>query len=167
MASTDLYSEETAIDPIDIVECLAGHHGWDFDRVEDNQIAMAITGQWRTYSITLAWSPYDETLRLICTFELEPPEERLNDLFAGISLVNSECWSGAFTFWTEQQLMVWRYGLILSGGQIATPDQIETMINAAVFSAERFYPAFQLMVWSEKTPAEAMDVAIAEAYGRA
>ena len=30
-----------------------------------------------TYSITLAWSPADETLRLICTFEMEPPEARI------------------------------------------------------------------------------------------
>jgi hypothetical protein len=34
-------------------------------------------------------------------------------------------------------------------------------------SAERFYPAFQLAAWGDQTPAEAMKVAIAEAYGRA
>ena len=42
---------------------------------------MAVEGQWRTYSITLAWSAYDETLRLICTFEMEPPAERLGELY--------------------------------------------------------------------------------------
>ena len=45
--------------------------------------------------------------------------------------------------------------------------QIDTLINAAVLSAERFYPAFQLVCWGNETPAEAMRVAIAEAYGRA
>ncbi len=34
-------------------------------------------------------------------------------------------------------------------------------------AAERFYPAFQMAAWSDKTPAQAMNVAIAEAYGRA
>jgi hypothetical protein len=63
--------------------------------------------------------------------------------------------------------MVYRYGLVLAGGQLATPEQIDTMIGAAVMSAERFYPAFQLVAWSERTPAQAMQVAIAEAYGRA
>ena len=42
--------------PIDIVETLAEHHAWEFDRVTDDQIAMAVEGQWRTYSLTLAWS---------------------------------------------------------------------------------------------------------------
>jgi hypothetical protein len=36
-----------------------------------------------------------------------------------------------------------------------------------VLAAERFYPAFQLALWGDKTPAEALKVAIAEAYGRA
>ena len=44
------------IHPIDIVEHIAEHHDWDFDRIGDDQIAMAVEGQWRTYSITLAWS---------------------------------------------------------------------------------------------------------------
>lgn len=153
--------------PIDIVETLAEHHAWEFDRVTDDQIAMAVEGQWRTYSLTLAWSGRDETLRLICTFEMEPPENRLPELLALLNRVNDECWCGAFTFWSEQRLMVWRYGLVLTGGQGACPEQIDRMIAAAVGAAERFYPAFQLVGWGDRSPEEAMQVAIAEAYGRA
>jgi len=136
------------IHPIDLVEHIAAHHDWDFDRIGDDQIAMAVEGQWRTYSITLAWSGYDETLRLVCTFEMEPPEEKLGELYHVLNEVNDRCWAGAFTYWREQKLMVYRYG-------------------AAVLSAERFYPAFQLVVWGNRTPEDAMQVAIAEAYGRA
>ncbi len=153
--------------PIDIVEHLAEHHEWDFDRVAEDQIAMAVEGQWRTYSLTLAWSPADETLRLICTFEMEPPANRLSELYETLNRANDLCWAGAFTWWGEQSLMVYRYGLVLAGGQMATPEQIDTMIGAAVMSAERFYPAFQLVAWSDRTPAQSMQVAIAEAYGRA
>jgi len=155
------------IHPIDIVETLAEHNAWEFDRVTDDQIAMAVEGQWRTYSLTLAWSGRDETLRLICTFEMEPPEDRMAELHALLNLVNDDCWCGAFTYWAEQRLMVWRYGLALSGGQTASPEQVDRMINAAVLGAERFYPAFQLVAWGGRSPADAMQVAIAEAYGRA
>lgn len=158
---------EDEIHPIDIVEHLAEHHEWDFDRIADDQIAMAVEGQWRTYSLTLAWSNYDETLRMVCTFEMEPPEDRHGPLYELLNLVNDQCWAGSFTYWAEQKLMVYRYGLVLTGGQVATADQIDTMIGAAVMSAERYYPALQLLVWGDKTPREAMQVAIAEAYGRA
>ena len=153
--------------PIDIVETLAEQHAWEFDRVTDDQIAMAVEGQWRTYSLTLAWSARDETLRLICTFEIEPPEGKLPCLYDVINRCNDMVWTGAFTYWVEQKLMVWRYGLVLAGGQMAGPEQIDRLISSAVMAAERFYPAFQLVGWGNKSPSEAMQVAIAEAYGRA
>ena len=153
--------------PIDIVEDLAAHHDWEFDRVTDDQIAMAVEGQWRTYSLTLAWSAQDETLRLICTCEMEPPEARMGELYDVLNRCNDMVWTGAFTYWTEQKLMVWRYGLCLAGGQMAGFEQIDRLISSAVLAAERFYPAFQLVAWGDRSPADAMKVAIAEAYGRA
>lgn len=164
--SEDFLSSDD-LHPIDIVETLAEHHDWEFDRVTDDQIAMAVEGQWRTYSLTLAWSAQDETLRLICTFEMEPPHGKMGELHDVLNRCNDLVWTGAFTYWAEQKLMVWRYGLLLSGGQIAGPEQIDKLIAAAVMASERFYPAFQLVAWADKTPAEAMKVAIAEAYGRA
>jgi hypothetical protein len=166
MALSEQYLEED-LHPIDIVEHLAEHHDWEFDRIGDDQIAMAVEAQWRTYSITLAWSGYDETLRLVCTFEMDPPEEKLMQLYELLNSINDQCWAGSFTYWREQKMMVYRYGLILSGGHVAGPDQIDTMINAAVMSAERYYPAVQLVVWGDQTAKQAMQVAIAEAYGRA
>ncbi|SFP80245.1 YbjN domain-containing protein [Tranquillimonas alkanivorans] len=167
MSYSEQYLDTPEVHPIDIVEHLAECHEWDFDRVGDDQIAMAVEGQWRTYSITLAWSAYDETLRLICTFDMEPPEDRMAGLHEVLNTINDQCWSGAFTYWAEQRLMVWRYGLVLSGGQTACPEQIDRMISSAVIAAEKFYPAFQLVAWGGKTAKEAMQVAIAEAYGRA
>ena len=153
--------------PIDIVEDIAAHRDWEFDRVTDDQIAMTVEGQWRTYALTLAWSAQDETLRLLCTFEMEPPEGREAQLFDVLNRCNDMVWNGAFTWWAEQKLMVWRYGLVLSGGQVAGPEQIDRLIAAAVMASERFYPAFQLVSWGDQSPAQAMKVAIAEAYGRA
>jgi hypothetical protein len=163
--SEDYLSED--IHPIDIVENLALHHAWEFDRVTDDQIAMSVEGQWRTYSLTLAWSAQDETLRLICTFEMEPPQERLSELYDVLNRCNDMVWTGAFTWWADQKLMVWRYGLCLAGGHVAGADQIDRLISSAVLACERFYPAFQLVTWAGHSAEDAVKVAIAEAYGRA
>lgn len=167
MALSEDYLDTADIHPIDVVENLAEAHAWEFDRVTDDQIAMQVEGQWRHYSITLAWSDQDETLRLISTFELDPPAAREGALFDLLNRINDQCWTGAFTWWPEQKLMVWRYGLVLAGNQLASIEQIDRMIGAAVAVAERFYPAMQLATWGEESPEAAMKVAIAEAYGRA
>ena len=166
MALSEQYLNDE-LHPIDLVEHIAEFNDWDYDRIADDQIAMAVEGQWRTYSITLAWSAFDETLRMICTFEMEPPESRLPELYEGLNLINDQCWAGAFSYWPENKLMVYKYGLVLAGGNVASAEQIDTMIGAAVMSSERYYPAFQLMVWTDKSAKESMQVAIAEAYGRA
>lgn len=167
MSTLEQYLHSDDIHPIDIVETLAEHHAWDFDRVAEDQIAMAVEGNWRTYTVTLAWAAGDETLRLICTFDMEPPEARHAALYETLNRANDLCWAGAFTFWPEQRLMVYRYGLVLAGGVIAEAAQIDRMLSAAVGNCERFYPAFQLATWAERPAKDAIQVAIAEAYGHA
>jgi len=155
------------VHPIDIVESLAEHREWDFDRICEDRIAMAVEGVWRTYAITLNWSPHDETLRLIGTFEFAAPDDRRADIALALAAANDACWTGGFTLWAEQQLMVYRYGLTLAGGAMATGGQIEAMLKAAVGACERFYPAFQLVAADDATPEDAVAVAVADAYGRA
>ncbi len=166
MTATEHFSS-AEIHPIDIVETLAHDCDWEFDRVGEDQIAMAIEGGWRVYSVNLAWSGYDDMLRLVCSFELTPPEERLGEMLELINLANDQIWCGNFVLWPEHKLMAFRYGLTLAGGATATPEQIEAMVLTAVGFAERYYPAFQLVGWSNQTPTEALQVAIEEAYGTA
>ncbi|NAZ37444.1 YbjN domain-containing protein [Rubellimicrobium sp. CFH 75288] len=167
MTISETFLDQGDIHPIDVVETVATHYEWDFDRVAENQIAMNLEGQWRSYALTLAWSPSDQTLRLLATWETDPPADRLPALYELLNRMNDLCWAGSFTWWEEEKLMVFRYGLVLAGDQVASPEQIDTMIHAALLSAERFYPAVQLALWGGEEPRRAMDAAIAEAFGRA
>jgi len=167
MVTVDQFLGSEDIHPIDIVESLATHNAWDFDRVSDEQIAMAVEGAWRTYSISLALSGRDETLRLMCTFDMDPPQDRRAELHHTMDMANDMVWTGAFTLWREQNLMVYRYGLNLAGGAIASADQINAMVASAIYACERFYPAFQLVCWGEEEPEKAIGVAMDEAYGHA
>lgn len=153
--------------PIDIVETLAEERSWDFDRIADDQIAMAIEGSWTTYSVTLAWSAHDEALRIISAFEMAPPARRVSAIHSAMVLANDRCWSGAFVLWRDQKLMAWRYSLNLAGGAYASSAQINDMVRTAVLACERFYPAFQLVAWGRESPEKALGIAMAEAYGRA
>ena len=167
MAQLDHYIHSEEIHPIDIAETVAAHHAWEFDRLADDQIAMTVEGQWRSYSLTLAWSSREEVLRLICTFDMDPPAERMGVLYETLNMANDQVWDGAFTFWPSQRMMVWRYGLCLAGDSIASAEQIDHMIRNAVEQAERLYPAFQLVAWGDSTAEAALDIAMGAAYGRA
>jgi hypothetical protein len=84
-----------------------------------------------------------------------------------LNKTNEMCWSGAFTYWNDERLMVYRYGLALTGGQIPGAEQIDQLISSAVETSERFYPAFQLVCWGDQDADDALKIAITKAYGRA
>lgn len=167
MALTESLIDDVEIHPMDVVETVALNHAWDFDRLAEDQIALIVEGLWRSYSVTIAWSGPEDMLRLICSFDMDPPEHRLPALYEAMNLANDEVWDGGFGYWRAQRLMVWRYGLVLGGEAVVTPEQVDRIILSAVAEAERFYPAFQLVCWGDSSAAEAMDVAIGHAYGRA
>lgn len=153
--------------PIDIVETLAECREWDFDRIGEDRIAMAVEGAWTTYSLSLSWDAHDETLRLFCTFDLDVPEESRAELAVLLDRANDLIWAGCFTLWTEPKLMAFRYGLILAGGATATTAQIDAMLRAAVMAAERSDPAFQLVAFGGEKAEAALSLAMSDAIGRA
>ena len=106
-------------------------------------------------------------LRLICTFDMDPPADKLPLVYETLNLANDQVWDGGFTFWAQQRLMVWRYGLVLAGDQVASAEQVDRMIGNALIGCERFYPSFQLVGWGNAEPAAALDIALGEAFGRA
>ena len=155
------------IHPIDIVETLAEQAAWEFDRVGENQIAMAVEGGWRTYSLTLLWSDHDDMLRLVCTFDLTPPEEQEAEFLALLNLANDRVWGGSFTLWKAEGQVIYRAGLSLAGGASATPEQVEAMVCAAIAQSERFYPAFQLVAFGGESAEHGASIALDTAYGTA
>ena len=46
-------------------------------------------------------------------------------------------------------------------------EQIEDLVDIAVSECERFYPAFQFVVWAGKTGREAIDSVMLETCGEA
>ena len=167
LPSLDNYFQTEDQHPIDVVEVLAELQDWDFNRVAEDQITMVIEEQWRTHSITLSWSNYDESLFLISTYEFDSPKNKVGLLYEALNLANEECYGGAFYFWNDKSLIVYRNALALGSGAIVSPNQINRMLETAVSSSERFYPAFQLVCWGDRFPKAAMQIAIADGLGHA
>jgi len=52
-------------------------------------------------------------------------------------------------------------------GTSASAEQLEDLVDIAVSECDRFYPAFQFVVWGGKDPTEAVELAILEPMGEA
>lgn len=62
---------------------------------------------------------------------------------------------------------MFRHGMLLSGGAALVPEQVEDLIDIAISECERYYPAFQYVIWGGKRPDEAMQMALLDPQGEA
>jgi hypothetical protein len=64
-------------------------------------------------------------------------------------------------------MVMFRHALVLSGGIAASGRQCEALLGTALDSCERYFPAFQFVIWAGKPAREAMDSAMFETSGEA
>ena len=64
-------------------------------------------------------------------------------------------------------MIMHRQALVLPGGITASSAQCESMLTGAIQACERYFPAFQFVVWAGKSAAEAMDAVMFDTEGEA
>jgi hypothetical protein len=84
-----------------------------------------------------------------------------------ISLINEQMWIGHFDLWPQDGLVMYRHALVLAGGVEASSQQCEALLGTALDASERYFPAFQFVVWAGKSAREALDATMFETQGRA
>jgi hypothetical protein len=84
-----------------------------------------------------------------------------------IAMINEQLWIGHFDVWMANGMVMFRHALLLAGGVPASGRQCEAALGCALDSCERYFPAFQFVVWAGKPAREAMESAMFETSGEA
>ncbi len=87
--------------------------------------------------------------------------------FELLCLVNPRVWVGHFELWSEDGEVVFRSAMALPHGERPTMAQAASMIDAAVETADRFYPAFDFLLRGDKSPEDAMAACMFDTVGQA
>jgi hypothetical protein len=160
------FGYERMSNPIDLVEHLAAAHNWSCERSSDDELTLVIAGTWTDYHVSLNWREDLEAMHLACAFDFRVPDNRLPEMYRLIAQINEQLWLGHFDLWTQEGLVMFRHALLLNGS-VATPRQCEAMLKAALEACERYYQAFQFVVWAGKESREALVSTMFETEGQA
>ena len=153
--------------PLDVVEQLAVGNNWPFERASEDEISFIVTGRWTNYQVSFTWMSEIEALHLACAFDMRVPAQRLASVQQLVALINEQLWIGHFDIWMQNGVVMFRHALLLAGGVSASGQQCEAVLNSALDASERYFPAFQFVVWAGKSAREAMDAALFETSGQA
>ncbi len=155
------------INPLDTVEELASVHDWLIDRPGNDEVTMVVEGSWSALHVCLNWREDLEGLHLACSFDLKVPVRRREEVCRLIALINEQLYFGHFDLWQQEGTLMFRHGLLLSGGAEANAAQCETLIGLALDACERYFPAFQFVIWAGKGAEEAIESSLLETQGEA
>jgi hypothetical protein len=165
--SASLTTLDNAANPLDMMEQIVAANEWEFDRRSDSEMAAEAPGQWCDYGLFFNWSHEISVMHFTCAFDLKVPEKQRAALYELLALANEKLWLGHFGLEGEEGMPVFRHAVLLRGTTGASAESLEDLVDIALTECERFFPAFQFVLWAGKSPAEALAAAMLDCVGEA
>ena len=154
-----------ASDPLEAVERVMTADSLPFERMGEEEISASFDGSWCAYRLWFAHRRDMHALHFASAFELQVPAHRRAAVHRLLSLINERLWVGHFNLWTEDGQPTWRHALLLPELRDVEDRQVADLVMLGVGECERFYPAFQQVVWAGMEPEEALTAALIEPQG--
>lgn len=153
--------------PVEMLAQLFEARGWPCEFVNEEEISGEIQGSWATYQLRCIWRHEDKVLQIICLPDIRVPDAKRRQTFELLALVNEQLWLGHFDIWSNGGVLLYRHGLMLGDDGLLSLGQAQFAVESAVAECDRFYPAFQFVLWGDKNPADALSSALVDAAGEA
>ena len=153
--------------PLAVVEDIATDNNWAYERSGEDEVTIVSKGDWTDYQLSFTWMAEIEALHLACAFDMKILPARRGEVQRLIAGINEQLWIGHFDIWTHTGMIMYRQALVLPGNMTASTAQCEAMLVGAIHACERYYPAFQFVVWAGKSATEAMSAAMFDTEGEA
>ena len=167
MSGLQSHDFERATNPLDVLEQIVAANEWAFERRSDGEMAAEAPGKWCDYGLYFSWSAEISAMSFSCAFDMKVPPENRGKLFELLALANEKLWIGHFGLEGEEGVPVFRHAVLLRGARAASVESLEDMVDIALTECERFFPAFQFVLWGGKPPAEALAAAMLDCVGEA
>ena len=158
LRSLDLLREN----PLDVFNRLSIAEGYENERVDLNELHIALNGLWCDHNVSITWNSASEQLQIFLIFESRTIGGRSDNICRLISLLNERLSSGHFDYWDKNKSLVYRDSISLRGGANLKTEQAMDMIALALDAAERGYPACQYVIWAGKSPEDALTSALVD-----
>lgn len=153
--------------PLDVLEEIVSANDWAFERASPEEMVVEISGRWCNYRMFFFWQDEVSAMQFSCQYDIRVPHNRKAAVFELLAVVNERLWLGHFDVDTEETTPMFRQTTLLRGAQGASTEQLEDLVEIALSECERFYPAFQFVIWGGKSPGEAVSAAILDTAGEA
>ena len=164
---TDAYSNPSFDNPLDIAEDILNANNWDFNRCDEDELLVELQGRWTDYTLYFLWRHDIGALYFSLSFDARIPSQKKEEMYKLVALVNEKMWMGHFDLISGDDVLMFRHTLLLRGSENPSVEQIEDLIDCALMETDRFYPAFQYLMWGGQSAGQCLSMVEFETIGEA
>ncbi len=167
MTQTKVENIHKAEDPLDIIEEVVLANGWEYDRDDNTNIHVQVGGNWCDYQLSYGLNEKGNIIYLSCALDIKVTDKNSSEIYKLLSNINQKLALGHFEVWIEDGWPIFRHSILISNKNSLSKSQIEQVSLIALEECERFYPAFQFLLWDNKNASDSLDSLMLYTLGEA
>jgi hypothetical protein len=153
--------------PLDVLEDIVTANEWLFERANEDELIVELAGRWCHYRMFFVWQREIGALQFTCQFDMKVPDAKRSEVNDLLAMLNNRLWLGHFDLEIQGNSPLFRYTILTRGDRMPKVEILEDLVEIALTECERFYPAFQFVIWGGKRASEAMAASMIEVVGQA
>lgn len=162
----DLDVFEDVSNPLDCVEEILSANDWIFNRMNDDEISVQVTGKMGEYTMHFMWDEDYSAVQFSCDMDLNFHDTNLDTAAKTVSAINATLWLGHFDIKGEDHTPRFRHTSLFRGMNGSSgADHIEDLVEIAIHECERYYPLFNLLCAADACDTKMMGLAMMDAAG--
>ena len=160
-------SENFSQSPIDIVEDVIHSKQWAFSRSDDHELVAEIASHWCLYRLYFSWTEQIKAINFTVTFDLKFSKSKSKLAYELLAHINEKLWIGHFDITSKNGIPAYRHTVLIPYGNEILYDQVEDLVDIAIYECEKYYPAFYTTLFEDSKPQAALKLSVIDTLGRA
>tara|TARA_Y100001970_G_C14234567_1_gene860946 strand:+ start:904 stop:1392 length:489 start_codon:yes stop_codon:yes gene_type:complete len=159
--------ENLILNPIDIVEEVIYEKKWSFSRADEYELVADMASKCCQYRLYFTWSENIRAISFTITFDLKFPQLKIIKAYELIGLINEKLWLGHFDITSKNGIPAFRHTILSNSDNDFLHKKLENLVDIALYECEKYYPAFQHVLFDEIEPSESISFTNFEVLGSA
>ena len=108
-----------------------------------------------------------KAINFTVTFDIRFHSSSLKSIHELLALINEKLWIGHFDITEKNGIPAFRYTLLVPERNENLYHQLEELVDIAIYECEKYFPAFQLVLFEDSLPSNALSVSTFDTIGSA
>jgi hypothetical protein len=159
---------EDVVNPLDSVEEILTANNWVFNRMNNDELMVRVTGKNCDYRLFFIWQEDMSAMQFCCQYDFSVSGANQENAARALMTINEALWMGHFDIPKDTSVPSFRHTCLLRGVMgTAGIEHLEDMVDVAMAQCERYYYAFDMLSQPQITDDQRLSLALMETTGHA